>query len=368
MLDQVILQTRPSKDRRREQASEIHSEVQKKFFKCSPVSFPYAMKQFKRFEETGETLEAKRKLLLDAVEKFMGIMRNMYINGEVDEVKFVQPEIRGGFWSGIKPLLRHSYILENEKPYDFEVEDPDMAVTVEGKVDHALQMVDFGFASMTIEDKSLGLIPVGKKAVAQVMSEIMSEVNLMCDAIHFVPAEYVGLLQNGPLWMCIFRKIHGGKILWTYTQAPAAFEVEKEGDKRSATGISKKNCKDIAAMLEHALCNADCISDAILSPDRPFRLPLMPPIFCEDGESGGSDDEEEENKPSPDAGAAAKTPCQARGGVRTSTRRQPSSSSTPQTSGKKKHTTDWAQHSDDEYFVMPLTLANVARHAATTVH
>jgi hypothetical protein len=41
----------------------------------------------------------------------------------------------------------------------------------------------------------------------------------------YVPVEYVGLLQNGSLWIAVFCKINNGIVFWNYIKSPLASTV-----------------------------------------------------------------------------------------------------------------------------------------------
>jgi len=52
------------------------------------------------------------------------------------------------------------------------------------------------------------------------------ENNLNC-----VPEQYVGLLQNGPDWIAVMRKVVRGRVCWTYVQASSAFTIDNASTK-----------------------------------------------------------------------------------------------------------------------------------------
>ena len=69
-------------------------------------------------------------------------------------------------------------------------------------------------------------------------------------------------MQNGRNWVGIFRKVECGEILWTYTEAPPAFE-----DVGTDVGeVNENNCQMIARLIEHAYCTANQISGGIINP------------------------------------------------------------------------------------------------------
>lgn len=55
----------------------------------------------------------------------------------------------------------------------------------------------------------------GPGEISQVVTQVKSEVDKMESFLNYVPAEYVGLLQNGRIWGAVLRKVERGKVLWT---------------------------------------------------------------------------------------------------------------------------------------------------------
>ena len=98
------------------------------------------------------------------------------------------------------------------------------------------------------------------------MTQINFEVSQMALSLNYTPIEYIGLLQNGPIWIAVLRKIATNrKVLWTYIQAPPAFDIN---DDSKEFPINQLNCIAIARLIEHVYCIADTITEEILFTER----------------------------------------------------------------------------------------------------
>jgi hypothetical protein len=64
------------------------------------VPFDSELLRFKRFQLPFDGAAA---LLLIEVVRYIGVMRDRYLEGNIDECKFVQQEITSQFWEIIKP-------------------------------------------------------------------------------------------------------------------------------------------------------------------------------------------------------------------------------------------------------------------------
>ena len=206
------------------------------------------------------------------------------------------------------------YAFMDGKRYNFTARDSDdEKLKIKGSIDHTIQIRDSGCASATIEDKAI-CFKMTKKEVGQALSQVESEVKLMTDHLNYSPPEYVGLLQNGPVWIAVRRRIENGKVLSTYLQTSDAITTEKPDDPSN-----EESCIEIARLIEHTYCIADDISEKILFPQ---KRPLNSFYAVQDYGSGKSRSDR-------------------------LTAGWPSSSPSP------------------EYFLLPLSEANVALHAST---
>ena len=346
----VALVTRKVK-RENEQASNMHSDVRKRFFECLEVPFLSELPRLKRFDAC-----EKSDVLLNEVRRFVGVMRTKYLAGEVKEVDNIQPEIRDNFWPNTQSCLssRFEYEMINEKVFSISAFDDCMEAKIEGKTGHVIKICNSDFSSATLEDKQISL-ELDHKARAQVVSQVYHEIAIMQKHLSYVPAEYVGLLQNGPEWIAVLRKVVRGNVLWTYIRAPPAFLVI-DGPS-FATEINEDNCKQIARLIEHAYCTADKISEEIIFPDkRPMTVMRTIHEYNQlfDEDEGKSEDDTPPGKLSRTAASA---------GGSTGQQQKKADSSGRKISRGDGGTAGYfsSSQSQEEYFVLPLTRANVAR-------
>lgn len=109
-------------------------------------------------------------------------------------------------------LNNGKYAFMDGKPYSFTARDSDgEKLKIRWSIDHTIQISDSGFASATIEDKAI-CFKMTVKEVGQALTQVESEVKLMMDHLNYAPVEYVGLLQNGPVWIAVRRRIENGKV------------------------------------------------------------------------------------------------------------------------------------------------------------
>lgn len=289
-LDLIVEQTRPRKAKKNEAASHLHNDVRKNFFQCMRVPFSSELRRFKRFDDpTGN----KSAVLLAEVVRYVGVMRTRYLAGQVDERG--QPEIRDQFWPNTRSCLRNSQqcAMKHEKEYSFKVDNDAMEAIITGKTDHVIQLLDSDFVSATLEDKA-NCLKMTAQEVSQAVTQVNFEVEQMEQFLNYAPVEYVGLLQNGPVWIAVLRKIDRGKVLWTYVQASPAFEVNEDStNQRTATEINHSSCVEIARLIEHAYCTADKITEEIMYPQ---RRPMNMMSTINEYQHQYDDDEDEEDQ------------------------------------------------------------------------
>ena len=233
----------------------------------------------------------KAALLFAEVKSFIGRIRRIALApGKHNKLGEMQPEIRENFWPNTRALLHNNekYAFMNEKPYNFTAHDSDgESLRIKEAIDHTIQIIDSGCASATIEDKAI-CFKMGLKDVGQALTQVESEVKLMMKHPNYAPVEYVGLLQNGPVWIAVRRRIENGKVLWTYIQTSPAFTVEEPND-----DINNDSCIEIARLIEHTYCTADEISDCLLHPE---RRPLNALYTIQEYQRHSDDEDEDEDK------------------------------------------------------------------------
>ena len=175
----------------------------------------------------------KAALLLAEVKSFIIRVRGIAsVPGKRSELKEMQPEMRLNLLPNTRAFLHNNeeYAFMDGKRYNFTARDSDdEKLKIKGSIDHTIQIRDSGCASATIEDKAI-CFKMTKKEVGQALSQVESEVKLMTDHLNYSPPEYVGLLQNGPVWIAVRRRIENGKVLSTYLQTSDAITTEKPDD------------------------------------------------------------------------------------------------------------------------------------------
>ncbi len=359
----IAEQTKPRKTKTDEQASHLHSSVRNTFFQCPRVPFSSQASSFKKFS----TADKLQQLIAEVI-RYSKVMREKYQMGFVKEVDHVQLEFRRDFWTNTKSLLRfnNQYQLINEKPYFLTVENDTAETTVTGKIDHVIQLLDCDVASVTIEDKPLNM-SFGAGEISQVVTQVKSEVDKMESFLGYVPAEYVGLLQNGCIWGAVLRKVERGKVLWTYIEAPRAFEVDNTS-KRPIALVSDANCVEIARLIQHAYC----IADQILNPEKRAMFhsySIKEFQDKQDGEEGGEEDESGDGD-LPDVDDLSKSIQMS--SFRQSESEQHQQQSKNSKSNKKMNTINLCNDDslcskNNDYFVLPLTIRNVTLHSVTAI-
>ena len=353
-LHEVNVQTQPRKVMKSEQASHLHSDVRESFFKCLECSFDIEEPHLKHFDPPGN----KSKVLLAEVKRYVGVMRRNYIEGKIGELDFVQPEIRDHFWPNTQSCMRYDKkcVMKCEKDFTLVVNNEKMEATVRGRTDHTIHYLKSGIASLILEDKAVCSV-LTTKEVAQVVAQINFEVGAMEEHLNYAPQEYVGILQNGPDWIAVMRKIDKGRVCWTYVQAASAFTIDNASTK---SGISEVNCKEIVRLIEHAYCVADNIMYELST-----KCPMYP-LYSIKEYQNEFDDEEDENdhdsskRDSNDPAAPGKVngTVIARPAEQSVRQSHQQSKNTASAGSKKSHS---ATHNSD-YYIMPLTIANVNRH------
>ena len=154
-------------------------------------------------------------------------------------------------------------------------------------------------------------------------------------------------MQNGRNWVGIFRKVECGEILWTYTEAPPAFEVVGT----DIGEVNENHCEMIARLIEHAYCTANHISRVIITPSlRPIR-----PRYLIKAENDKDNDNDDYEKGATDINEGnGGDPVNKRGRVTRDEDGKSSGGAGPSISGEYVHSRD--------YFLLPLTKDNVQRH------
>ena len=253
--------------------------------------------------------------------------------------------------------------------------DEDAVANINGITNHVICVLDSDLSSATIEDKQ-NCLEMSQQEVCQVVTQTTFQVDRLINSIDYAPVEYVGLLQNGPQWIAVLRKIVYGKVCWTCVRTTPAFEFNESLDsERTATEIRRANCVEIAHLIEHAYCIADNIADII---NDPSKNPKNAGLGAIEEYNHHSDDEVEDDQdaakgnsedfaaPGKVGGAAAAAP------ARQSARHQQRNKDKTADSSDRKNSLNgrdtagspsWSQR--HEYFVLPLSIANVARHTVS---
>jgi hypothetical protein len=329
-------------------ASTICTEVQLRHFKSAQVDLFVELDRLNCYG-SAETTE----IFCKEVVRYSSVMMDRLTRGEVSEIQFVQPEIKGPFWCNTKECLMccANVELTNERPYKIVVENDDGRSEITGKTDHTIKMLSCDFHILTFEDKQLNF-PMGKKEVCQVQSQIIEEVNAMDLHLQQVPLEYCGILQNGVTWIFLYRKVKNGnvkkgRIMWNYVVAPRTF---------TDGVVNEENCRIVARLLEHAYYVADQIATQITIPR--MIVPL-PSANLDASESEGDEQSDHENNlPSEGGDRSATAMC-----FQTETRATTTQGQTNIANSKGTRTTKNPGHShyfDKEDSFLPLSVHNLS--------
>ena len=365
-LQTIVKQTETRKTKGMEQASRLPSKTQTTFFQCDQVPLKSVLSNFKRFESSGD----KAIVLRTEVRRYVNLMRTKYLAGEVKELDHVQPEIQNNFWINTQSCLRNEFEMISEEMYFFKVGDEDTEVDITGKTDHVIRVCDSNLSAATLEDKQ-NCLEMDQLHVSQVVTQVKFQVDRLIDSINFAPAEYVGLLQNGPEWIAVLRKIVYGKVFWTHVRTTPAFTVNSTPDgELSASEINPKSCEEIARLIEHAYCTADIIADVINDPTKNpmsalYTIDKYRYLSDDEVDDAEEDDAAEDGTPPEDEVVGTVAP--ARQSARQQQQQQQKNKKAD-SSGRKNSLNDRGTVGSpllslsQEYFVLPLTRGNVACH------
>jgi hypothetical protein len=342
-MKRLIEYTEPRKTTIKCNASKICTEVQLRHFSSAQVDLFVELDRLNSYG-SAETTE----IFCNEVVRYSSVMMKRLTRGEVGEIKFVQPEIKGPFWCNTKECLMCCANVElmNERPYKIVVENADGRSEITGKTDHTIKMLSCDFHILTFEDKQLNF-KMGKPEVCQVQSQIIEEVNAMDLHLQYVPLEYCGILQNGVTWIFLYRKVKNGRIMWNYVVAPMTF---------TDGVVNEENCRIVARLLEHAYYVADQIATQIATPR--MIVPL-PSANLDASESEGDEQSDHENiLPFEGGDRSATEVC-----FQTQTRATTTQGQTNNANSKGTRTTKTPGHShycDKEDLFLPLSVHNVS--------
>lgn len=302
-------------------------------------------------------------------------MRDKYVKNKRGELHHVQPEIRNNFWQNTRGLFRNSFKLISEEAYAFTVDDQATEAYISGKTDHVIRVSDSDLSSATLEDKAICL-EMTTKEVSQVVTQVKFQVDKLMSSINYAPVEYVGLLQNGPEWIAVLRKVISGKVFWTHVGTTPAFRVTNH----NVTDIDEQSCREIACLIEHAYCTADIIADVINDPSKhPAKYQLYPINQYQRDDVDEDEDEDDhdaaegysEDFAVPGKVVRGAVPVSAKQSAGHHHQQQQKQNKNAGTSGSKKSRSDRntagspSSSQCQEYFVLPLSIANVSRHASS---
>jgi hypothetical protein len=276
-LDQLLENTKSTKSSHQYAASRMSSEARNRHFKCLKVDLNRVMLRLSSYD-----LPAKTETFFKEVVRYSGVMCTHLLNGRKDEKIIVQPEIRTNFWENTRLCLNCNNLVElvDERAYSITVEDEADKTEINGKTDHTIKIKSCDFGALTLEDKAVGLT-MNDHEIGQAVTEVVKEVSAMDKTLQYVPLEYCGILQNGIIWIFIFRKVNLGSILWQYVEAPPT-SVNGE--------VVEDNCRVVARLLEHAYCVVEQIVHEITGD------PTLPAISLLNLKAGDRDDDDDKRQ------------------------------------------------------------------------
>jgi len=236
----------------------------------------------------------------------------------------------------------------NEWPYTYCVDDEDGVVSVKGVMDHVVRYYDA--TVLTVEDKKLGL-KLDDGPLGQTKSQISFAADTLLKGYGVRPNDLWGVLQNGPLWCFIRRRMTpSGRVQWNHAFAPVLFDTE----------VLEENVKIVAQCLEFICQNAEAIGNEM---NRPGRLQSVAER-SQSADSGSDDNERAEEDFRGNTQEVPQTP-PPRTGVGGSTHDRRGGTGRGRGHHEKKHASGHAVGGKENctvfYNVLPLTYANVNR-------
>mmetsp|Transcript_27612 Transcript_27612/g.46695 ORF Transcript_27612/g.46695 Transcript_27612/m.46695 type:complete len:383 (-) Transcript_27612:463-1611(-) len=284
LLNTIMHQTRPKKMTRSYKASSISSVDGRRYFGCGQVPFDARADLLMSYKNEEITKHIKNAVI-ELCRHMLSIPSKRWNTCEVD---IVQPYMSQHFLPSLLNCLDNSSEaeLEREMLYTLKVEDNDEEeVTVNGRIDHTIKLIDCDCRVLTVEDKTI-CKPLGGSHIAQAKSEMMYVVKEMWDFYGYIPPRYCGVLHNGCDWYIIQRVVKGNTVIWNYVKLPPTFTSRDNS-------ISEKNCMLVSRYLEHVLKVSDGILETLR--DRKFFATMSGLALSSDDSDNGEDKEDEED-------------------------------------------------------------------------
>ena len=284
LLNTIVQQTKPRKETQKCTASKIPSLVGRKYFRCGQVALETAeagLTSYKNEEITQRIKNAVRELS----QHMMNTPSERWQNCEAEIVqKYMHQHFLPSLLNCLDNALHAE--LECERIYSLKVEENDEEeVTVSGKIDHTVKLIDTDCRAITVEDKTI-CKPLTDKLIAQAKSEMMYAVEEIWGFYGYNPPRYCGVLHNGCDWCIIERVVDGYTARWQYVKLPPTFTSDD-------SSISEENCMLVSRYLEHVLKVGDGILGQLR--DKKFFAMMTRLAVNSDDSDNGEDKEDEED-------------------------------------------------------------------------
>jgi hypothetical protein len=284
LLNTIMHQTKPKKETRSYKASSISSMDGRRYFKCGQIPLDVTVDLLTSYKN-----EVVTKRIKNAVSELSQHMQRIPPKRWKNcEVAIVQQYMHEHFLPSLLNCLDNASHaeLEREMIYSLKVGDNDEEeVTVNGRIDHTVKMIDYDCRVITVEDKTI-CSPLTPTHIAQAKSEMMYVVKEMWDFYGYIPPRYCGVLHNGCDWYIIERVVDGNTVQWNYVKLPPTFTSHD-------SSISEENCMLVSRYLEHVLKVGDGILGTLR--DKKFVAAMSGLALSSDDSDNGEDEEDEED-------------------------------------------------------------------------
>ena len=286
LLNTIFQQTKPKKEIRSCTASNIPSEVGKRYFMCGQLPSDTAEARLTSYEN--EEITQRIKNAVFELSQHMRSTPSDTCKWKKCEVDIVQKYMHQQFLPSLLNCLDNTShaVLECEMEYSLKVEENyDEEVTVDGRIDHTVKMIDYDCRVITVEDKTI-CKPLKRNHIAQTKAAMMFVVQEIWNYYGYNPPRYCGVLHNGCDWHIIERVTDGYTVRWNYVKLPPTFTSHD-------SSISEENCMLVSRYLEHVLKVGDGIIGQLR--DKTF-VAMMSRLDCNsDDKDSGEDKEDEED-------------------------------------------------------------------------
>lgn len=228
------------------EANKISSTDRAKYFDSGELPYIFLRK----------SLPTPHRKISSLVKKYsLEIVRRLN-QGNLAKVCYAQSCVKEILLPGMIACLHNRKFVEAEhrRPFTLNIRDYDEGwssenLIVNGVTDHTFKIKSCDCRLLTIEDKSIGEA-LTELAIAQVRTEMMTELHVMLSYFDFISTVYYGILQNGCEWIFVRCISRNGKQFWNHICAPATIEEGR---------VKESGCLAVSTLITHVLSVCDQI-------------------------------------------------------------------------------------------------------------